>query len=65
MDMNRNRPATAKIYQFPTRISANAGQRPPQPHAAPDQRAPQLPSVEFGGAWYHEAALQAEITHKS
>jgi Protein of unknown function (DUF2735) len=65
MNLNPNSPATAKIYQFPTKISANAGQRARQPQSAPDHRALQLPAVEFGSGWYHEAALQTEITRKS
>ena len=65
MNPNPSMPATAKIYQFPTKISANAGHRARQPQSTPDHRALQLAAVEFGSGWYHEAALQAETVRKS
>ena len=60
--MNTNaQPPTAKIYQFPRKISANAGREAKL--AADRQQA--LPSVEFGSGWYHEAAVQADRIRKS
>ncbi|MGD0562306.1 MAG: DUF2735 domain-containing protein [Roseiarcus sp.] len=63
--MNTNsRPPTAKIYQFPRKTSAGAGapSREIKPALHQPQRA--APSFEFGGGWYHEAAIQAECARK-
>lgn len=45
---------SAKIYQFPTRVrSANDMRR------AEDQvAAAELPCIEFGSGWYHDAAIE-------
>ena len=48
---------SAKIYQFPTRVrSANDMRRMEAEVAA--ARAAQLPCIEFGAGWYHEAAIE-------
>jgi hypothetical protein len=59
------RPPSAKIYQFPLRISANPGGSGRQIKSAPDPRLRPLPTVEFGSGWYHEAAINADMPHKS
>lgn len=52
---------SAKIYQFPrkpvVRINATSGQ-------TAGGRASPTPRVEFGGGWYHEAAIKAEQQRK-
>jgi hypothetical protein len=63
MNTDALRPS-AKIYQFPTRKSG-AGPGTSGPSRAPPPRLSQpVPAVEFGSAWYHEAAVQAETTRK-
>jgi hypothetical protein len=53
---------SAKIYQFP---------RKPVPRASAGGqealvgRMSQAPRIEFGGGWYHEAAVQADRPRKS
>ena len=58
------RPPSAKIYQFPLRISANPG-RSGRQIKSPDPRSQLLPTVEFGSGWYHEAAINADTPRKS
>ena len=59
------RAPSAKIYQFPLRISASPGGSGRQIKSAPDRRPRPLPAVEFGSGWYHEAAIDAEAPRKS
>jgi hypothetical protein len=56
---------SAKIYQFPAGGRATFGARGEQ--AADSRFAPNLSPVSaskttFGGAWYHEAAIQDEAS---
>jgi len=51
---------SAKIYQFPRRPLS----RTTTANQAPQGGAPPAPRVEFGGGWYHEAAIQAESQRK-
>ncbi len=53
---------SAKIYQFPRRPTPRANVAS---HETAIGRAGQTPRVEFGGGWYHEAAIQAERQLKS
>jgi hypothetical protein len=58
------RPPTAKIYQFPRRViarpaDASASARPTLAPLSPIE-----PSVDFGGGWYHQAAIEAEHIRK-
>ena len=46
---------TAKIYQFPTKRGPGFGQ-PPRGKMM-DRDLPAYPKMEFGSAWYHEAAV--------
>ncbi|MGU3539400.1 DUF2735 domain-containing protein [Methylobacterium sp. A54F] len=48
---------TAKIYQFPVRVRAGSGDRREalRPAAHAGSRGSDM---AFGGAWYHEAAIQ-------
>jgi hypothetical protein len=55
---------TAKIYQFPRRPSAKAGATARAALTATDRWPQSLPAVEFGGGWYHDAAIQAERVAK-
>ena len=48
---------SAKIYQFPTRIRSENDVRRAQAQADA-MRAAELPYVEFGSGWYHEAAIE-------
>jgi hypothetical protein len=52
---------SAKIYQFPRKPALRANVMGPK--AGADQ-AGQTPRVEFGGGWYHEAAIQADRQRK-
>jgi hypothetical protein len=58
------RPPTAKIYQFPRRVTT----RPASPSASTGQTrvapSPNEPCVDFGSGWYHEAAIEAERVRK-
>ena len=63
--ITNSRPASAKIYQFPRKTSANAGESSRETRAAIDHRGQSVPTVEFGSGWYHEAAVQAELIRKS
>jgi hypothetical protein len=56
-------PASARIYQFPARGSARPGRAPLSPSTTDPRR--DLPAVEFGSGWYHEAAVQADTLRKS
>jgi hypothetical protein len=56
-------PPSAKIYQFPRKISAKSAI--PATMSAADHRLRLAPSVEFGSGWYHDAAIQAERPRKS
>jgi Protein of unknown function (DUF2735) len=56
-------PPSAKIYQFPRKISARPSLR--ETMSAVDYRLRLAPSVEFGSGWYHDAAIQAERPRKS
>jgi hypothetical protein len=57
---NDTRPS-AKIYQFPRKVAARASAASGQ---TASDRAIETPRVEFGGGWYHEAAIQAERQRK-
>ena len=57
---NDTRPS-AKIYQFPRKPVVRAGAANGQ---AASDRASQAPRIEFGGGWYHEAAVHAERQRK-
>ena len=64
--MNVNSPPnTAKIYQFPVKMSAGLRGSARASKSAVDYRLQAAPAVEFGSGWYHEAAIQAERLHKS
>ena len=52
---------SAKIYQFPRKPAARADAASGQ---TASDRAIKTPPVEFGGGWYHEAAIQAERQRK-
>jgi Protein of unknown function (DUF2735) len=66
LKMNANqRQTTAKIYQFPLKSSAIAGRSMLESRSANDRRLADLPMVEFGSGWYHEAAVQAERPRRS
>jgi hypothetical protein len=53
--------STATIYQFPRRARPSSGSHR---HAAkasePQAAATSYPAVEFGRAWYHEAAVEED-----
>jgi hypothetical protein len=51
---------SAKIYQFPRKDPAAAGDDRGESRPAADPRLPRFASTEFGSGWYHEAAVQAE-----
>jgi hypothetical protein len=56
-------PNTAKIYQFPVKVSRLRGGR--ESRSAMDYQLQPAPAVDFGSGWYHEAAIQAERLRKS
>jgi hypothetical protein len=63
--MSKNSPpASARIYQFPARGSARPVRALQASPTTTDPRR-ELPAVEFGSGWYHEAAVQAETLRKS
>jgi hypothetical protein len=65
-EMNGNqRPAAAKIYQFPRKVSAVARPLMLDNRLATDRGLAELQTVEFGSGWYHEAAVQAEWPRRS
>ena len=53
---------TAKIYQFPRKAAPRANAASQEVTA---DRISQTPRVEFGGGWYHEAAIHADRPRKS
>ena len=56
---------SARVYQFPTKAAAATRRQSQGGQFATDVTAPRMPTVEFGSAWYHEAALQdAERSRK-
>jgi hypothetical protein len=56
---------SAKLYIFPTKIPKGAVGRRGLAKPVAELRPQHLPEVEFGGGWYHEAAVQeAERTRK-
>jgi hypothetical protein len=53
--------STATIYQFPKRARPSSGScRHATKASAPQAAAANYPAVEFGRAWYHEAAVEQE-----
>jgi hypothetical protein len=61
---NQFRRESAKIYQFPRKISGSgAGNRQIEKPGS-DLRASRVAIVESGSGWYHEAAVQAERARK-
>jgi hypothetical protein len=53
---------SAKIYQFPARVRSALGSQRDDAKSGENAAAPNLPSrfpsASFGGAWYHEEAVQ-------
>jgi Protein of unknown function (DUF2735) len=49
---------SAKIYQFPVGGRAALGVRGPDETKASTELASRVSETVFGGAWYHEAAIQ-------
>jgi hypothetical protein len=49
---------SAKIYQFPVGGRAALGMRSPDTTKASTDLAARASETVFGGAWYHEAAIQ-------
>jgi hypothetical protein len=49
---------TAKIYQFP--VGGRASRVADSKHTQDNAAAAHLPHVDFGGGWYHDAAIEAE-----
>jgi hypothetical protein len=58
------RQETAKIYQFPRRITAGRAGFRQEYASTTDVRQQSLPAVECGSGWYHQAAIEAERTRK-
>ena len=57
---------SAKIYQFPTRVRSPVGGDGEENKSAAHLASARLSSGAFGGAWYHEEAVQeAEQTRKT
>lgn len=54
---------SAVIYNFAARARVRA-ERSGQTHDPTVPTAQALPRVDFGGSWYHEAAIQAERQRK-
>jgi Protein of unknown function (DUF2735) len=57
MNTNLNH-GSAKIYQFPVGGRAAIGGRRPEEIKASAELASRGSEAAFGGAWYHEAAIQ-------
>lgn len=56
---------TAKIYQFPIRARAAGGRLQEDAKFAVDRISPHIHATDFGGGWYHEAAIaEAEQSPK-
>ena len=53
---------SAKIIQFPRRPTVRSGVTSREVVA---DRVSQAPRAEFGGGWYHEAAIQSDRQRKS
>ncbi len=59
------RQESAKLYIFPTKIPKGAAGRRGLIKPVAELRPLDLPEVQFGSGWYHEAAVQeAERTRK-
>jgi hypothetical protein len=58
------RPPTAKIYQFPRRVSASAGKPEASTRPTVEIPPPSGTAVDFESGWYHEAAIEAERLRK-
>ena len=55
---------TAKIYQFPTKTADLRTRLNKDLPSSDVRRVPAAPSPDFGGGWYHDAAIQAERSRK-
>jgi hypothetical protein len=62
-DMSTDLRRSAKIYQFPRRPPTNVGVSSRQGVSVSDRWARTIASVDCG-AWYHDAAIQAERLRK-
>lgn len=51
---------SATIHQFPARMRSTAVARDGGRAAVTELRGPRLERMEFGSAWYHEAAMEEE-----
>jgi hypothetical protein len=49
---------SAKIYEFPARGRFAASDHRNESESAANDGEPKLADVSFGGAWYHEEAIQ-------
>jgi hypothetical protein len=49
---------SAKIYQFP--VGGRSASRASRA-AVVELTAANLPKIEFGGSWYHDAAIEEEL----
>lgn len=57
---------SAEIYQFPPRGRFAVGGHRDESDAAVGIASPRLPTMAFGGSWYHEEAIrEAERARKS
>jgi hypothetical protein len=55
---------SAKIYQFPRKAQANFVASASRAIAPTNPRFQAAPTIEYGGGWYHEAAIAAERPRK-
>jgi hypothetical protein len=49
---------SAKIFQFPARGRFAAADSRDQSESAKNLMSPRVAKITFGGAWYHDAAIQ-------
>jgi hypothetical protein len=56
---------SAKIYKFPARgRAALSGDREAVKPTQASSASVRVPKIEFGNAWYHDAAMEAEKARK-
>lgn len=56
---------TARIYQFPARGRFAASEQREESMLAANFSSQRVAKIVFGGAWYHEEAVEAERTNKN
>lgn len=56
---------TARIYEFPARGRFAAAEQKEETKSVADFSMPRIAKVASSGAWYHDAAVEAELKPKN